>query len=244
MTHAAEHDPVPPACRPFTDRLQRALDGEPDPAALEADPHPAACPACRERVAAARLLLSVLAAPAPVAPPAGLADAIVAAVNDDRYARIRRRSYAVSVGVVVALAASVMLVAWHVGPSGRPARPEPVPFAPDTARGRPEPAPEPREVAPRPVRIGDEFARMGDALRGAPKPIADPAALAPDVVARLTAALTPPAPDADPFAPARAALGELPDAARAGLEPVAATAQKAFSRLLRDVGAVGAKPKS
>ena len=102
-----------------------------------------------------------------------------------------------------------------------------------------EPAPAPREV--RPIRIGDEFARMGSALRGAPKPITDPAALTPDVVAKLAGALSRPAAGPDAFEPARAALTELPDAARAGLEPVAGTAQKAFSRLVRDVGGVGAK---
>lgn len=242
MTRAADHDPIPPTCRPTTDRLQAVLDGELDAAAIDADPHPAACRTCRERVAAARVVLAVLANPEPVAPSAGMTDAILAAMKADRYARIRRRSYAASIGVLAAVAASVMLIAWLTK-----SPPVPTHFL-DLANGRPgsapEPAPAPREVAVRPARIGDEFSKMGSALRGAPRPLTDPAALTPDVLAKVTDALTRPAADADAFRPARAALAELPDAARAGLEPVAGTAEKAFSRLLRDVGAVNVKPKS
>jgi hypothetical protein len=45
------------------------------------------------------------------------------------------------------------------------------------------------------------------------------------------------------FEPATSALADLPDAARAGLEPVASTTQKAFARLLRDMGGVQMNPK-
>ena len=53
-------------------------------------------------------------------------------------------------------------------------------------------------------------------------------------------------PDAPGFEPTRDALAELPDAARSGLEPVTSTTQKAFARLLRDVGGVqvSTRPKS
>jgi hypothetical protein len=44
------------------------------------------------------------------------------------------------------------------------------------------------------------------------------------------------------LAPARKSLSEIPVAARAGLEPVTDTAEKAFTRFLRDVGSV--KPNS
>ena len=197
-----------------------------------------ACPACRERIAAARLLLSALAAPPePVPLPAGMTDAILSAAREDRYARVRRRTYAVATGVLVALAASFLLVAWLTKPEPQP----PVPVrAPDMAKDQPPVAPEPR-----PVRLGDELSKFEQALRGTPKPITEPVGTAPQVLAKLTGTLTRPAEPAAEFEPARAALAELPDAARAGLEPVTGTAQKAFSRLLRDVGAVQvSKPKS
>ena len=57
------------------------------------------------------------------------------------------------------------------------------------------------------------------------------------MLSKLTDALTRP-PPAGRLEPARKSLADLPDAARAGLEPVTGTAQKAFARLLRDVGAV------
>ena len=52
----------------------------------------------------------------------------------------------------------------------------------------------------------------------------------------------PPNPMAVVIEPARNSIVELPVAARIGLEPVTGTAEKAFNRFLRDVGAV--KPNS
>jgi hypothetical protein len=110
-----------------------------------------------------------------------------------------------------------------------------------------DPAPPPPETAPepRPVRIGDEFSKAGMALLDAPKSIADSTSAAPQVIAKVTDALTRPAPVVDVELP-RTAIAEIPDMARAGLEPVTGTAQKAFARLLHDVGTVriSAKPKS
>ena len=67
-------------------------------------------------------------------------------------------------------------------------------------------------------------------------------AVAPKVFDVLTGPFRLPAPPADPMAnalePARKSLAELPVAARAGLEPVTGTAEKAFARFLRDVGSV------
>src|SRR5262245_12390648 len=218
--------PVPPACRPTVERLQLVLDGESPAAAIDADPHAAACAACRGRIAAAREI--------PVPP--GLTDAILSAVHEDRYARIRRRSYAWTIGIGVAVAASLLLVGWLTRTPPQPLVPLPFVPAPDTTHVAPE---------PRPVRIGDEFSKLGVALRGSSKPITEPAAAAPQMFGQLTDALTRPVAPAAEFEPARRSLAELPDAARAGLEPVTGTAQKAFSRLLRDVGAVQVnKPKS
>jgi hypothetical protein len=55
-----------------------------------------------------------------------------------------------------------------------------------------------------------------------------------------------PTPMAEVVAPAAVSIAELPAAARTGLEPVTGTTQKAFTRLLRDVGVfqTTARPKS
>ena len=129
--------PVPPGADQM-DRLQLVLDGELPAAALDADPHAAACLACRERIAAARLCWYCAGTPAARSPLARGPDRLPSspAVREDRYVRIRRRSYAVAGGVAVALAASVLLMSWltkHIanrsywttqcgyGPAARPA---------------------------------------------------------------------------------------------------------------------------
>src|SRR5205809_603365 len=87
----ADTAPVPPECRATVERLQRALDGELNIGAVEGGAHATVCAACRERVRAARVLLSVLALPPePVAVPAGFADRVLAAVAADRTAEPRR----------------------------------------------------------------------------------------------------------------------------------------------------------
>jgi hypothetical protein len=113
----------------------------------------------------------------------------------------------------------------------------------------PAPAPGPQEApAPRPVRVSAELAKAGEALRESSRPLAEPAAAAPKVLASIADAMIPPmtVPVNDDVAPAAGSLAELPAAARTGLEPVAGTTRKAFTRLLRDVGVfqVSARPKS
>ena len=154
--------------------------------------------------------------------------------------RTRRRTYAIAGGIAVALAASVLLMSWLTKPQPEPIVPLGLRRAPEIAHVLPV-TPEPR-----PVRIGEEFSKVGQTLLETSKPITDPAAKAPGIFAALTGALTRPATPANEFEPARRSLAELPEAARSGFEPVTATTQKAFSRLLRDVGAmqVSAKPQS
>jgi hypothetical protein len=226
---------LPPACRPTVDRLQGVLDGDYHATALEADPHLVACAACRQRVAAARLLVSMLAAPTESRPASPrLADRILDAVRDDRRARSRRRVFAAAGGLAVA--AAVALVVWLRWPADA---------GPDVANRDPgiqQPAVAP---APRPIRIGDEFSKAGLALLDAPRAITDSTAAAPQVIAKVTDAFTRGVPAIDVESP-RTALAEIPDMARAGLEPVTGAAQKAFARFVRDVGTVqiSAKPKS
>lgn len=244
-------EPVPPQCRATTDRLQRALDGEDAVESLDADPHLGACPACRERVRAARVLLAVLATPAkPVAVSAGFTDRVVKAVQEDRHVRTRRGVY--KAAAWFALAAAVLVAAFAIfAPKGE----KPVNFVPDipheVAR-KPEVAPPPEKVPaptpapePRPIRFNDEFAKAGQAFRDAPNPLAESVAVAPKVFDALTSPFTqPPAPMGmgEALEPARKSLADLPDAARTGLEPVTDTAQKAYDRFLRDFASV--KPKS
>jgi hypothetical protein len=239
-------DRVRPECRATVDRLHLVMDGDLEAAALDADPHPSVCAACRDRIAAARLVLSVLAAPEPVVLPAGMTDRIVAVVcadhaagKEQRFRRIRRRSFAGAVGALATLAA-----AWLLWP-GEP--PQPVTLLPNpVVPNGPAVAPPPRAVVAdaKPLRLGDELSKAGVALLETPKVITEPAAAAPDVFAKLTDALTKPMAPVPDEPAGRSALAELPDVAMTGLEPLRGTAQKAFARLMRDVGTVSVKPKS
>lgn len=250
----SEREPAP-ECRETVDLIQRALDGEVAMESLDADPHAAACAACRERVRAARVLLSVLAAPREtVAVPAGFADRVASAVCEERAAQ-PRRTYAIAakIAACAALAAAVVVGAFVITNRPQPQGPNPSPFVPPVEVAKqPEPAPAPREKAPapapepRPIRIGDEVAKAGQTLLEAPQPLADSVAVAPKLFEAIVNPFKLPDAPPDPMAavlePARKSLTELPHAAQASLEPVTGTAEKAFKRFLNDVGAV--KPNS
>lgn len=246
-----DFDQVAPECRATVDAVQLVLDGAAPAESLDSDPHATACATCRERVRAARVLLSVLAAPGePVAVPTGFTEKVMADVwvgwHERRRERVRR-AYEVGGALALALAAAVLIAAFVL--PGLLQRREPVlDFKPDLAKKQPEAAPAPREkppAPPRPMRIGDEVAKAGQALRDTPKPIADSVAVAPKLYEAFASAFRPAEPAApmgDMLEPARKSLAELPDAAKSGLEPVTGTAQRALDRLLRDVALV--KPKS
>lgn len=243
-------DRVGPDCRATVDRLQLVLDGDLIAAALDTDSHPGVCSACRDRVAAARLVLSVLATPEPVTLPPGITDRIVDAVcadrtveKEERFRRIRRRAYAGALGIPLAIAASVALVGWLQPPTKPVANPLPM-QVPDFVDPDVAPAPRPVIAQAKPLRLGDELSKAGVALLEAPKVVTEPAAAAPDVFAKLTDALARPMPPVPEEPATRTALAELPDVALTGLEPLRGTAQKAFARLMRDVGTVSVKPKS
>ena len=227
----AEPDPIPPACVSTVARLQQALDGDLPWATLDADPHALGCTDCRGRVRAAKLLLAVYPAPAnTVAVPSRMAETILAGVRADRRSRVVRRW----VGVVGGLAAAVALVVWSPW--------QQVADRPEVAERPPVVEP---ERPPPPVRVGAELAKAGEALKEGSRAWVEPAAAAPKLFAALTETVAAPAvPPPPSVEPARQSLAELPDAARAGLDPVTGSAQKAWNRLLRDVGAVAVKPKS
>jgi hypothetical protein len=248
MSNAApipdDFEVVPPQCRATADAIQRALDGDaPLPAT---DSHLTACAACRERVRAARVLLSVLATPAePVAVPAGFADRVLVAMSAERREPARGR---IAKAVAwLALAAAVLVGVWLIAkpaahPQGDVVEAPPVRVEPPAPITDVPPTPTERAPEPRPVRVSDALASTGQALRDAPRPLADSVAVAPKVFDVLAESFKLPEPAADPMAqalePTRRSLDALPVAARSGLEPVTGTAEKAFNRFLRDVGAV------
>jgi hypothetical protein len=241
MTRPFEAELVPPACEPTVERLQRVLDGDLSPDALDADPHPAVCPTCRDRIRAARLVLTALAEPAdPFQLPHGLTDAILLGVRADRRKAARRRVlFAVS---GLAVAAAVVLAVWWSG------GPRPVDSSDQPGMAKTPPTPTAPEFAPepRPIRINDEIAKAGGALRDSSRTITEPATSGPKVFASVTNALTkfPVNSVVADLEPARRSLAEIPVAAKTGLEPVTDSAQRALHRLLRDVGAVSpGKPK-
>src|SRR5262245_24164462 len=242
MTKSSEN-PTPqmqPGCADLTDRLQLVLDGALTASVLDHDAHAASCPSCRERVAAARFLLNALGASSSPVPPPGLTDSILAGTREDGLARIRRRSFAIAGGAIVAIAASLLLTTWL---ADRGAQPEASPFVgdpPEVAHG-PTAAPEPHTA-----RLSAEFAKVGQTIVDSAMPIAEPVLGAPGLLDWFTGSVSLPGGAPAGFEPTRDALVELPDAARTGLEPVTSTTQKAFARLLRDVGGVqiSSRPKS
>ncbi|QDU22089.1 anti-sigma factor family protein [Urbifossiella limnaea] len=221
--------PLPIAdCDRVGSAIQAVLDGHrPD---FDADAHVLTCAACRARVAEARVLLAALAVPPePIAVPPGFADGVLAAVRADRPEPSSRRLLATA-GAGFAVAASLLVAAWLLNSTADRQ------VVVEATRSAP------------PVRVSAELAKAGDAFRESSRPLTEPAAAAPKVLASIADAMFPPMPTpaGDTVAPAAASIAELPAAARTGLEPVAGTTQKAFSRLLRDVNVFSssARPKS
>jgi len=238
-----QDEPVLPMCRPTVDRIQSVLDGEQTADALDADPHAIACPVCRERIRAARLLLIALAEyPAPAASP-DLTNTIVAGVRADRRMRMRRRVFAAVGGCAVAAAVLIGVWAWWTSTHSQSQDVPPIEMVDRTPpSSQPGPVPESK-----PLRIDTTLAKAGEAFENSARPITEPAEAAPKMFATLTDGLLKPSalPARPDLEPARKSLAEIPVAAKTGLEPVTDTAQKAFSRLMHDVGAIqpSGKPK-
>lgn len=254
-----EHDPPAPECRATVDRIQRVFDGDATPESLDADTHATACPACRERIRAARVMLAVLTAPRdPIVVPVGFADRVVMAMHKDRRVQTRRTAYRATAWVAAAAAVLIAIFALTNKQSNN-TNPQPI-IPPVEIAKQPDPeiAPAPREKNstptpgpapaqdPRPIHIGNEFAKTTQSILETPKPLTDSVAVAPKLFEAITNSFKLPDMAPDPMdaalEPARKSLTELPVAARSGLEPVTGTAEKAFKRFLTDVGAV--KPNS
>jgi hypothetical protein len=240
---------ISPACAQTVALLQRVCDNELPSTALDSDTHFSICSDCRGRLAAARQVLAVLSSSSgALAPRPNLTDKIVEAILADRETssrtRYRRRVFAFSGGLAVA--ATVLLVAWYLWPSGanrgdREADVVRVPLTNSESIGGSAQNASPTQPT---VRLGDEFYKAEQALLGSSKPITEPASVAPQVFVKLTDVLTRPAESRPEVEPVGISLLEIPDAARSGLQPVTSTTQKAFARLLHDMGAVqlSAKP--
>ncbi|HUR54626.1 MAG TPA: hypothetical protein VMZ71_10875 [Gemmataceae bacterium] len=224
---------TPPECGPTVERLQAALDAG-DVRELPADPHALVCATCRGRIRAARLLLAALANPEPVALPPNFADRVLADVRP----ATRSRNWRVVVAGAMGLAAAVLVAVWTTGKLTPPS---------DELKlielvGH---VPAPTAPPPKPLRISDEIARAGQAILDTARPITEPASTAPRMFASLSNPFVMAAPPAVDLEPARRSLADIPDAARAGFEPIAGSASKALARLVRDVSAVQpGKPKS
>jgi hypothetical protein len=227
--------------------LQQHLDGLTRVAGDGVDPaectaHARACPACAERLAAARLLtegLRILVLPAP---PAGLALRISASLAAEARAR-RRRHWRRRAGLAVAAAAAGLLVLlsrpwWHgasPGPQtqGLLARSDDTRASPGEQRERPAPVRE--SVAQAGSAALALTSRTADAtvgptaflwpLMSARSPVQTPLGLGGGHDPALEEPLETPA---RPFKEAGAELS-------AGLEPVAQSARRAVGLFLRDL---------
>jgi hypothetical protein len=236
---------ISPDCHQTVDLLQSVFDGVLPSTAFEADSHLSSCIACRNRVDSAKLVLSALAKPAILTPVResltdDILDAVLADRNAERWLQIRRRVLIAAGGLT--MAAGIFLavwLGWFGGSHKNDARQ-------DTARNNTQPENTEFNTTPDPstasvqetVRIGEEFSKAEQAFLNSSRPITEPAAVAPQMLVKLTDVLTRPDEPVNELAPARKSLLELPEAARTGLQPVTSTAQKAFDRLIRDVGTV------
>ena len=227
----SEPDAIPLKCGPTLERIQAVLDRIHPASILAADAHSAVCPACRARVLVTQRVLNSFAEAREVWVPASLTYAILTGVRADRRMRSRRRAFALVGGFA---AAAVVFAVWFN-------QPKPVEVAKEVPI-----QPLLKLQPPAPMRVTEELAKAGDALRESSRTITEPAASAPRVFAALTDSLlkAPAAPVGIDLGPAGRSLSEIPDAARSGLEPVTGTAQKAFNRLLRDVASMQPKSKS
>jgi hypothetical protein len=243
----ATPDQPPAACAGFVALVQRFLDGELDPAALEAHRHTATCLECRALAAAARALSSCLASgpggtdisvcaengtqtemsvPLNANLPPGLADRITAAAMRDYRVRRRRRRAALTLAASVVIAGAAYLLL--------PANAD----APAIVQSQP-PAPE----APR---VADRVADAGDALAALTRHAADQTVAPARHLVPPAESVSWPSAELPPVVdPAVESLAEMPDAARSGFEPMANTTRRAVNLFLRDVGFGQAdKPRS
>jgi hypothetical protein len=199
-----------PECTAFRRSVAEALD---EPATDTT--HASACGDCRRYATAAKLLDDLTHAPKPE-PSAGFTNRVVVAALRERRTRTYRRA-GVGLAVAAGLVAAVVSARPQAGPPPAQAGPE---FA---------------EVQPA-VRVETRLADAGTALLAMTRRTAD------ETVGPARSLMpTFDAPNFPPTVPPEAgsaveALAEMPQAARAGFEPVTNSARRAVALFLRDTG--------
>jgi hypothetical protein len=226
-------------CLECQELLQRRLDGEAvDRAALER--HLASCPECRERHAAAALLLEGLAGLPRPQPAPDLADRTAARVlRDLRARRLRRRLW-----VGLALAASLLLAVvgyLRLSPSA--------PETPPSAKAPPKvKAPAPAKAGPSLRESMDETRDALEALAGriASKAVEEARALndSASAVQFVSLGSVPQmAPLTQPLDATAAGLRQGGRGAAIGMRTVSHSARRAFNYFLRKMPPFQAAPK-
>ncbi len=215
-------------CADFHDLLQQRLDGAPGPEPAGLDRHLAECAECRAWQAAARRLEEGLRRLTPPAPPAGLADRMVAGVLANRRARLRIRQ---RVFTAAALAAAVLL-AVTFGPRWRTQPVTETPSGPAIAHVQP-PAP-----APAPAPLDGRVEDAGSALVAFMGQTVDEAMVHGRGLLPSRLPATPlPASDLleQPLGPPVRSLRAAGESVSAGLEPVTTSARRAFDLFLQEL---------
>jgi hypothetical protein len=243
----SDYSSIPSSCRHAMDQLQRVFDGELQATILDTDAHAVTCEVCRKRIKMAQLLIRSLAVPRntlKIVPKMTevLVESLLSDFTSQRRLRFRRRAFAVAASVTVAAGVLLTVWLWRDDNSDRHDDPGKAEVAKEDRTPEHNVDPLSQQSEPDPshqtVRLDEEFSKAEQAFLDTSRPITEPVAVAPQVLAKLTDAFTPPTEAVPEFEAARMSIVALPDVAKTGLEPVTDTTQKAFARLLRDMGVV------
>jgi hypothetical protein len=200
-----------PGCTPGIAALQRLLDGEANWDTPEAAAHRAACVACREELTLSRSLMQM---PDPVVVPADLADRVVSLAIAMR----RRRRVLQRAGLVLALAASVLVVVVLAWPTQRiESNPGPVAM---------NPSPDVADLPKKP--LGESVSEARDAIVSLTKRTASETR---DRSAQLMP--SPKLPDGPGADDRLDALADARVGASKSVEPMRDSARRAFNFILR-----------
>jgi hypothetical protein len=230
-------------CIDCRERLQAQLDGEAEPG-REVEAHLSRCADCRLLQAAARRLRAGLLAGAAPVPPAGMAERVVAGVLEDRRARRRMRRRLGFAVAGLAAAASFALILFLPGGPGQRARRlvEDVISRPSEPVVVVRPADPAQEPPPSLSANVEEATSAVAALarRTADETVSNGQLLVPNVAIGML-------PDEVLGPPLESPAQSLRDAGHGvatGLEPVAASARRAWDLFLRDIPPVAPESHS
>ncbi|CAN5387351.1 hypothetical protein BH11PLA2_BH11PLA2_08340 [soil metagenome] len=209
------NDPTP--CAAFADALNAVLDGDAPANSLTAHPHFAHCGECRSLARAARLLQSHRTPVPPLSPQ--FTNAVVAAAQDAHRVQVRQKF--LFRGASFVLAASVLLAVWLAWPKPVVTL-EPTPFA----------------AVPK-TTVTDTVKEAEQAMASLTTKVAEETVTPARNLLFASAETPAPKTNISNMEP----LADLPDAAKAGFEPITRTTRKAFDALLRDVNGIAGTNK-